>query len=180
MRIIPFKLKILFTFILLLPLTPYIQSFAAEDFADILFSQGRETNLPIPRFTSLKSNEANVRTGPGQDHPIAHKYIIKNFPLKIIDEYKEWRKVEDIQGDTGWLHKILLSSKRTAYVIADRVNLYSDANDKSSVKAIMNKGIILLIDSCKNQFCKVTIDNNELDFSGYVQQDMMWGAVRDI
>ena len=49
----------------------------------IIFSQvsnadiGKETGLEIPRYISLKSNDSNIRVGPGMNYPIEIKYIIK-------------------------------------------------------------------------------------------------------
>ena len=66
---------------------------------------GKETGLEIPRYVSLKSNDANIRVGPSINYPIEIKYIIKNYPLKVLDEYEEWRKVEDFKKNVGWIHK---------------------------------------------------------------------------
>ena len=46
----------------------------------IIFSQvsnaniGKETGLEIPRYVSLKSNDANIRVGPSKNYPIEIKY----------------------------------------------------------------------------------------------------------
>ena len=50
----------------------------------IIFSQvsnaniGKETGLEIPRYVSLKSDDANIRVGPSKNYPIEIKYIKKN------------------------------------------------------------------------------------------------------
>ena len=60
----------------------------------IIFSQvsnaniGKETGLEIPRYVSLKSDDANIRVGPSKNYPIEIKYIKKNYPLKVLDEYE--------------------------------------------------------------------------------------------
>ena len=58
---------------------------------------GEETGLEIPRYISLKSNDANIRVGPSKNYPIVIKYINKKYPLKIIEEHKEWRRVVDFK-----------------------------------------------------------------------------------
>ena len=56
----------------------------------IIFSQvskadtGKETGLEIPRFVSLKSNDANIRVGPSMNYPIEIKYIIKRIIFIIF------------------------------------------------------------------------------------------------
>ena len=69
---------------------------------------GNETGLEIPRYVSLKSDDANIRIGPSKNYPIEIKYIKKNYPLKVLDEYEEWRKVEDYNRNIGWIHNLSL------------------------------------------------------------------------
>ena len=38
---------------------------------------GKETGLEIPRYVSLKSDDANIRVGPSKNYPIEIKYIKK-------------------------------------------------------------------------------------------------------
>ena len=90
----------------------------------IIFSQisnadiGKETGLEIPRYVSLKSDDANIRVGPSKNYPIEIKYIKKNYPLKVLDEYEEWRKVEDFNRNIGWIHKSLISGIRPGIVLS--------------------------------------------------------------
>ena len=77
---------------------------------------GNETGLKIPRFVSLKSDNSNLRVGPDEKYLIKLRYIVANTPVEIIDEYKDWRKINDYEGNKGWLHKSLIKSKRFAIV----------------------------------------------------------------
>ena len=65
---------------------------------------GTETGLILPRYVSLKSNDSNLRIGSSINYPIKLKYVIANTPVEIIDEYKNWRKIKDYEGNEGWLH----------------------------------------------------------------------------
>ena len=99
----------------------------------IIFSQvsnadiGKETGLEIPRYVSLKSNDANIRVGPSKNYPIEIKYIKKNYPLKVLEEYEDWRKVEDFKKNFGWIHKSLISGTRTGIVLS---------NDNKTIKLL--------------------------------------------
>ena len=90
----------------------------------IIFSQvsnadiGKETGLEIPRYVSLKSNDANIRVGPSKNYPIKIKYIKKNYPLIVLEEHEEWRRVEDFEKNIGWIHKSLISGNRTGIVLS--------------------------------------------------------------
>ena len=78
---------------------------------------------PVPRFLSLKSNDVNMRKGPGKEYPIKFKYIKKGYPLKIVAEYHHWRKVIDHEKNTGWIRGTLLSGKRFALILDAFVKL---------------------------------------------------------
>ena len=90
----------------------------------IIFSQvsnadiGKETGLEIPRYVSLKSDDTNIRVGPSKNYPIEIKYIVKNYPLKVLEEYEDWRKVQDFKNNIGWIHKSLISGTRTGIVLS--------------------------------------------------------------
>ena len=86
---------------------------------------GPVTGLEVPRFVSLKSNDANLRVGPSINYPIELKYIQKNLPLEIIDEFDVWRKTKDHEGNIGWLHKSLIKGDR--FIL---VQIESDADIK--------------------------------------------------
>ena len=78
---------------------------------------GPVTNLELPRFVSLKSNDVNLRVGPSVNYPIELKYIQKNLPVEIIDEVDVWRKIKDSKNNVGWLHKSLIKGDRFVLTI---------------------------------------------------------------
>ena len=78
--------------------------------------KGQVTNLPIPRYVSLKVKEANARRGPSLSHKIDWIYKRKNMPLEIYGEYENWRRVRDFEGLGGWVHYTLLSGIRFVLV----------------------------------------------------------------
>ena len=45
------------------------------------------------------------------NYPIVLKYTKANLPLKIIEEYNDWRKIEDIDSNIGWIHKSLIKGE---------------------------------------------------------------------
>ena len=65
-------------------------------------------------FLSLKNNEVNVRVGPSKKYPIKYIYKKKYFPVKILDKSETWRKIEDFEKNSGWIHISQLSKKKSA------------------------------------------------------------------
>jgi SH3-like domain-containing protein len=78
--------------------------------------KGPVTNLPLPRFVSLKTDEGNARRGPSTAHKVDWVFTRRDMPLEVIGEYGHWRQVRDRDGATGWVHYALLSGVRTVIV----------------------------------------------------------------
>jgi len=142
--------------------------FTQNTYADV----GQETGLEIPRYVSLKSNDANIRVGPSKNYPIEIKYIKKNYPLKVLEEYEEWRKVEDFQKNIGWIHKSLISGNRTGIVLSENnfINIFN-TNDGEIIGSIGNGNIITII-KCKIDWCLAVASI----YKGWIQKKNIWGV----
>ncbi|MDC3075493.1 SH3 domain-containing protein [Pelagibacteraceae bacterium] len=145
----------------------------------IIFSQvgnaevGKETGLEIPRYVSLKSNDANIRVGPSMNYPIEIKYVIKNYPFKVLEEYKDWRKVEDFKKNIGWIHKSLISGTRTGIVLS-KDNHYVELLNTLDGDVIgeIGKDNIVNLEKCKTNWCLVSGEN----FQGWMDKKYIWGV----
>ena len=134
---------------------------------------GKETGLEIPRYVSLKSNDANIRVGPSKNYPIEIKFIKKNYPLKVLEEYEDWRKVEDFQKNFGWIHKSLISGTRTGIVLSNdnkTIKLLNTLN--GNVIGEIGKGNIVFLEKCKIDWCLVSFGN----YRGWVDKKNIWGV----
>tara|TARA_B100000963_G_scaffold351166_1_gene362375 strand:- start:1025 stop:1588 length:564 start_codon:yes stop_codon:yes gene_type:complete len=146
--------------------------FIQNTYADI----GKETGLDIPRYVSLKSNDANIRVGPSKNYPIEIKYIKKNYPLKVIEEYEEWRKVEDFKFNIGWIHKSLISGTRTGIVLPNDNRAIELLNTlDGNVVGEIGKGNIVYLEKCKIDWCLVSAEN----FKGWMDKKYIWGVKGD-
>ena len=134
---------------------------------------GKETGLKIPRYVSLKSNDANIRVGPSTNYPIVIKYIQKNYPLKILEEYDDWRKIEDFIKNHGWIHKSLISGNRAGVIISnndDKIIIFNTINGK--IIGNIGKGNIVSINKCKIDWCSISLNK----FEGWIYKKNIWGV----
>ena len=90
------------------------------------------SGLPIPRFASLKSDEVNVRTGPGPRYPIDWVFVRKTMPVEVLAEVDTWRKVRSLDGTEGWVHQSMLTGRRTAIVIGSETRRLYKHNDPTT------------------------------------------------
>lgn len=133
----------------------------------------RETELPLPRFVTIKASEANARTGPSRRYPIQNVYTRSGLPVEITAEFGNWRKIVDIDGEEGWVHENLLSGKRNAFIIGDEPQLLYNHADKESLAIIrLAPKVIVNILSCEEEWCKIKAD----DYTGYITRDKLWGV----
>ena len=137
--------------------------------------RGAVTNLPIPRFVSLKGSEGNVRRGPSLRHRIDWVYKQRGMPLRVIGEFEHWRQVQDRDGVGGWVHYSLLSGARTAIVDQDLMPLYSRTDPESQINAYLEAGVIARIESCGPVWCRLKADG----IRGWTTKEMIWGVGPD-
>jgi SH3-like domain-containing protein len=136
---------------------------------------GPETNLPLPRFVSLKTNEGNVRRGPSLSHRIDWVFVREDMPLQITAEYGHWRRVIDREGLGGWVHYSLLSGTRTVIVDQDMLPLLNRPQEGATENARLEQGVIAFLDECSLDWCQIHAGG----FAGWVRKTSVWGVEAD-
>lgn len=131
------------------------------------------SGLPVPRFVTLKSDQVNMRVGPGREYPLSWVYKQKNLPLKVIAEFDVWRKVIDHEGTIGWVHSQLVTLKRYALIQSRLTKLHRKADEASAVLAVADKGVLLELQICEPLWCRVAVN----DLRAYVRRDAIWGVL---
>ena len=138
-------------------------------------SKGDVTGLPLPRFVSVKSSKVNVRRGPSYNYQIDWVYTRAGVPLKVIAEHGNWRKVEDFQGEGGWIHSRLLSGKKFVIFVDNKTILLRKRNKKSPPVAIVNQGVIGRLVSTVGTWSEISVNG----YSGWVPSKAVWGSLMD-
>ncbi len=143
-----------------------------------LVTTGKD-GLPVPRFVSLKSDKVNVRKGPATDQAIVWVFSRAGLPVEVIAESDNWRRVRDSEGADGWVFHSLLSARRTVLVSPwskdqSNVPLYSSKSTSSRPVAQLQANVLGNVMSCDGEWCELSVD----DYTGYVQQDQLWGVYK--
>jgi SH3-like domain-containing protein len=134
---------------------------------------GRSTGLPVPRFVSLGADEVHLRFGPGREYPIRWVLARKGLPVEIVAEFDTWRKVKLHDGDEGWIHSSLLSSRRTV-MIKDRIaELRRTPNDDARVVLRAEPGVVGELLDCEDDWCRIDIQGRR----GWLRRAAFWGAL---
>jgi SH3-like domain-containing protein len=122
-------------------------------------------------FLTLKNNIVNLRQGPSFDYPIKFIYKKKYLPIIVTDKLGSWRKIEDFESNSGWIHVSQLSKKNSAINKNDNAIIYTRSTIFSKPIVKVNKGRLLLISKCKSKWCKVKTDI----FEGWIDNKNLWG-----
>ena len=147
----------------------------AADPADPTLERGPVTNLPLPRFVSLKTDSGNVRRGPSLSHKIDWVFKRRNMPLEITAEYGHWRRVQDKDGAGGWVHYALLSGARMVIVEQDLLPLYVKPDAETKVNAYAEAGVVARLGACSEVWCYISSDG----YRGWADKTALWGVLAD-
>ena len=138
---------------------------------------GQVTGYKIPRFVTLKSDEVNVRIGSSTNYPIILKYITKNMPIEITDEYERWRKIRDIDGNEGWIRKDLLKGDRFIIIIkSDKSKIYMFSKPNGITIGEIGELNIARIKVCLKTWCKIKFESH----TGWINKKNLWGVYENV
>ena len=128
------------------------------------------------RYVTIKSNQVNARKGPGVNYPIDWVFVKKGEPVKVISEFEQWRKIQDIEGFGGWVHSSVLSPKRTIIIKASSiVKLFSKSNEKGKIVAKLEPGLRCNFSKCKHSWCQIKCSG----YTGWLKAEYLWGLIPD-
>ncbi|WP_390923778.1 SH3 domain-containing protein [Parasedimentitalea psychrophila] len=134
--------------------------------------RGSVTNLPLPRFVSMKASEGNVRRGPSLTHRIDWVFKRRDMPLEITAEYGHWRRVRDRDGVGGWVHYALLSGTRTVLIEEDMLTVRAQPNKNAPVTAAFELGVVARLGACSPNWCRISAGG----YRGWVPKAKLWGV----
>ncbi|MFP4404623.1 SH3 domain-containing protein [Rhodosalinus sp.] len=134
--------------------------------------RGPVTNLPLPRFVSLKASEANARRGPSLTHRIDWVFVRRDMPLRITAEHGHWRRVQDREGAGGWVHYSLLSGVRTVIVEEDNLPLRARPAERAPATALLQAGVVARLGACRAEWCRLTAGGHR----GWARRTGLWGV----
>jgi SH3-like domain-containing protein len=136
--------------------------------------RGAVTNLPLPRFVSMKAAEGYARRGPSRTHRIDWVFVRRHMPLRVTGEYGHWRRVQDREGAGGWMHYSLLSGSRTV-VTETEIVLRRRPDPAAPVSARLAPGVVAWLGECGGGWCELELDEAE----GWTPTTGLWGVAPD-
>lgn len=125
------------------------------------------------RFVAMRADKVNARSGPSFSYPIEWIYQQQHYPVEIIAEYDQWRKVRDYEGSVTWIRKNLLTNNRYALIIEPgENNVYEKDSRNSDIIARAENGVIAAIKRCTPTSCLLVFDNK---IEGWMPKSVLYG-----
>jgi len=152
-------------------LTPWVLVFVLILYA-IINSVASAQELTLPRFVSIKTDEANARVGPGKRYPIRWTFVTEGLPLEVVNQYGEWRQIRYIDGEEFWMHVTQLSSKRTVVLTGGTSVLWRKASIESVPLLHAEEGVIAGLLECKRDWCRIEVSG----IKGWLKRTNLWGV----
>ncbi len=146
-------------------LAPHAFAYAAGD-------EEIKESRALPRFVSIKAKEVNIRTGPGERYPIDWVMRARGWPLQVVAEYENWRRVKDWEGNLGWVHRAMLSNARAGVVNVETTTLRRMPSEEATPLAHVKQGTHAEIKKCEKNWCEVEFD----DGKGWLPAKTLWGS----
>ena len=127
---------------------------------------------PIPRFVSLNTALVYVRVGPSKTYPVIWTLAREKMPVEVFLEFDSWRKIRDVEGTEGWVHKSMLSGKRSVVFIEGKHPVFKNLKETSKPIAYAAKGVVGILKKIQGNWCYVQIDT----LTGWVSRSAIWGV----
>jgi SH3-like domain-containing protein len=133
-----------------------------------------QSTKAVPYWAAIAKDEARMRVGPSMDYPANWIYRRRDLPVKVIETYPNWRKIEDPDGTQGWMHVRLLKDDKTAIVVGEIAAMHKQPSDSAPIVYRAEPGVVGRVSDCENGWCAFDVKGQR----GYVETMRLWGATR--
>ena len=129
----------------------------------------------LPRFVSLRSDQVNLRVGPGQTFPIDWVLTRKGMPVEIVKQFENWRMVRVWQDRNGWILDRMVTAERHVIVAGEVRALYRRPDIEAEIVARAEPGVVAKLVECRGEWCRVEAGG----YRGWLQRGEVWGLLPD-
>ena len=139
-------------------------------------SAGRnDAPVKLPRFVSLRSDQVNLRVGPGQTYPIEWLLTRKGMPIEIVREFQNWRMVRVWPDISGWILDRMVTAERHVIVAGAVRAMRNKPDAQSEIVARAEPGVVAKLLACQGDWCRIDAGG----YQGWLRRGDVWGVLPD-
>ena len=120
-------------------------------------------------YVSVAKNGVNLRSGPGTQNEAIFQ-LPAGYPLLVLERKGAWIKVQDYEGDKGWIQQSLVSNSPTVIVRVREAKIRSGPNASATEVGKAAKDVILNKTGAQGVWVKVSHPS----LTGWVHKDLLW------
>ena len=145
------------------------QSILSMLFVAIIVVAGAFSAAQAADYVSVAKNGVNLRSGPGTQTEAIFQ-VPAGYPLLVLERKGAWLKVQDYEGDKGWIQQSLVSTAPSVIVRVREAKIRSGPNASAPEVGKAAKDVILNKTGVQGVWIKVSHPN----LTGWVHKDLLW------
>lgn len=120
-------------------------------------------------YVSVVKNGVNLRSGPGTQTQAIFQ-VPAGYPLLVLERKGDWIKVQDYEGDKGWIQQSLVNDAPHVIVRVREAKVRSGPDPNSTELGKATRDVILSRTGRQGVWVKVS----HPDLSGWIHKDLLW------
>jgi len=137
--------------------------------ATALLIGGTVVNSLAADYVSVTKDGVNLRSGPGTNYQAIYQ-LPAHYPLKVLSTKGDWKKIEDYEGDKGWIYGPLVSATPYVIVKVQECNVRSGPGTSNAKVGTVAKDVILKKESSQGEWIKVS----HPEINGWIHRNLVW------
>ncbi len=121
-------------------------------------------------YTSVKKDGVNIRSGPDTKKEILWE-VFRDFPLKVIKRQGKWSRIQDFEGDKGWIYTPLLAKEKTVIIKVKSANMRSGPGKNYEVIATVKYGVVFNFVKREGDWLQL---KHEDGTTGWIFKTLLW------
>ncbi len=120
-------------------------------------------------YLSVTKDGVNLRSGPDTKYEVIYQ-LPQNYPLKVLSKKGKWIKIEDYEGDKGWIYETLVRPSSHVIVKVKEANVRSGPGTKETKVGTVAKDVILRVEQRQGKWVKVS----HPQIKGWIFANLVW------
>lgn len=146
------------------------------DWSEVQTTEGEKgwvlsSYLAANTFVTVKVDKVNIRRGPGDSYAVVMK-VTRNYPLKVLKHTPGWLRVEDFDGDGGWVMETLVAFDPYVITRQESCNVRTESSEGSKIVFTAERGVILKVLEEKKGWLRIKHSDGD---EGWVSAKVVFG-----
>ncbi len=125
---------------------------------------------PAAERLAVATPIANIRNGPGTNFDVIWK-VERFYPVLVLERKGDWCKIEDYEGDKGWVHGSLLDKTATIVVKKNNCNVRSGPGTNFPVAFRAKNGVPFQRLQTKGAWINIRHADGD---TGWIHRSLVW------